>query len=76
MNNTLPTADLTTHLKIVAVAMAAIILAGLVEIGTQTTPANDPEIARFLTGIGIDSISVNPAGRSRLSAGVELATAP
>jgi pyruvate, water dikinase len=28
-------------------------------------PANDPEIARFLTGIGIDSISVNPASLLR-----------
>jgi pyruvate, water dikinase len=28
-------------------------------------PANDPAIARFLTGIGIDSISVNPASLLR-----------
>jgi pyruvate, water dikinase len=28
-------------------------------------PANDPEVARFLTGIGIDSISVNPASLLR-----------
>ena len=28
-------------------------------------PANYPEIARFLTGLGIDSISVNPASIMR-----------
>jgi pyruvate,water dikinase len=28
-------------------------------------PANDPQIARFLTGIGIDAISVNPASLLR-----------
>ncbi len=28
-------------------------------------PANDPQIARFLTGIGIDAISVNPTSLLR-----------
>jgi pyruvate,water dikinase len=28
-------------------------------------PANYPEIARFLTGLGIDSISVNPSSLLR-----------
>jgi pyruvate, water dikinase len=33
-------------------------------------PANDPEIARFLAGIGIDAISVNPASLLRTIAAV------
>jgi pyruvate,water dikinase len=33
-------------------------------------PANDPAIARFLTGIGIDAISVNPASLMRTIAAV------
>jgi pyruvate,water dikinase len=32
------------------------------------TPANYPEIARFLTDLGIDSISVNPASVLRTMA--------
>jgi hypothetical protein len=46
MNNTLLTADLATHLKIVAVAMAAIIVAGLVEIGTQTMPVGSKPLSQ------------------------------
>jgi hypothetical protein len=46
MNNTLLTADLATHLKIVAVAMAAIIVAGLVEIRTQTTPVGSKPLSQ------------------------------
>jgi hypothetical protein len=44
MNNTLLNADLATHLKIVAVAMAATIVAGPVEVGTQTTPAGSKPV--------------------------------
>ena len=46
MNNTLLTADVATHLKIMAVAMAATIVAGLVEVGTQTTPAGSKPLSQ------------------------------
>jgi hypothetical protein len=46
MNNvTLLTADLTTHVKIVAIALAAIIVAGLVEIGVQTSPGGSERLS-------------------------------
>lgn len=38
-------------------------------------PANDPRIARFLTGVGIDAISVNPASLLRTIAVVAEAEA-
>jgi pyruvate,water dikinase len=38
-------------------------------------PANYPAIARFLTGLGIDSISVNPSSLARTIAAVREAEA-
>lgn len=47
MNNaTLLTADLTTHVKIVAIAVAATIVAGLVAVGTQTEPVGSEPLSQ------------------------------
>jgi hypothetical protein len=48
MNNaTLPTADLATHVKIVAIAVAATIVAGLVAMGAQTRPGSIDPLAQI-----------------------------
>ncbi len=46
MNNaTLPTADLATHMKIIAIAVVATIVAGLVAMGAQTKlEGSDPRL--------------------------------